>query len=322
MSSVDLPGKGRGGKYAPLRPTLSSRRREHRQATRRRVEARIRTPLTTEQRVHDPLAHRTTPLRRLAKVILSLLGSTALHAAVVIAGIVLGGIKIHLGKKDEGPIRVEVREPPKPPPPPPPPPPEVKAPPPEPVRPRVVKPAAPPPPAPEPPKEAPKAPPPRIVGLSLESTAEGGSGPAFAVGNTRQGETAKVAEAPRPAVAGVPTAAPTPEPAAKPTGNKVASRLPVAGVSYAPPKRKQPKEPDYPPELRAQGLEENVPVMVSLDAAGKVTSVKILKASQYPAFNEAAEKAAREEEYEPATRDGVAIPYTLSYTYRFRLETQ
>lgn len=321
MASLDLAAKARVSKRAALRPSLPSRRREHRKAARRRVAARVRAPLTLEQRTHDPLVHPTARLRRLGKVFLALLGSTTLHAGVVIVGIILGGIKLQLSSKDGGPIRVEVREPPKPPPPPPPPPPELKAPPPEPVRPRVVKPTAPPPPAPEPPKEAPKAPPPRIVGLSLESTGEGGDGPAFAVGNTRQGETAKVAEAPRPTALGVPLAPPTPEPAAKPTGNKVASRLPVAGVSYAPPKRKQPKEPDYPPELRAQGLEENVPVMVSLDAEGKVTNVKILKPSQYPAFNEAAEKAARMEEYEPATRDGVAIPYTLSYTYRFRLET-
>jgi hypothetical protein len=47
----------------------------------------------------------------------------------------------------------------------------------------------------EPPKEPDKKPPPRIVGLSFESTVgEGnGDGPAFATGNTRLGETDKIA---------------------------------------------------------------------------------------------------------------------------------
>ena len=54
------------------------------------------------------------------------------------------------------------------------------------------------PPAPkieEPPKEPEKKPPPRIVGLSFESTVgEGdGEGPSFAVGNTRLGETERIA---------------------------------------------------------------------------------------------------------------------------------
>ena len=57
------------------------------------------------------------------------------------------------------------------------------------------------------------------------------------------------------------------------------------------------------------------------DATGKVTRVKIISASPYPEFNQAADKAAHEEEFEPALRDGIPIPYTLSYTYRFRLET-
>jgi protein TonB len=61
-------------------------------------------------------------------------------------------------------------------------------------------------------------------------------------------------------------------------------------------------------------------VMVSIDATGKVTTVKVLKSSGYPELDEAARVAALSEEFEPATRDGAAIPYTLSYTYRFRLE--
>jgi periplasmic protein TonB len=171
-----------------------------------------------------------------------------------------------------------------------------------------------------PPPATPKAV--RIVGLSLESTTEGGSGPSFAVGNTRQGETAERAVAPKDIT-------PPPESTAAPTnstgsgkGNQVASRIPVAGVKYELPTRRHPKNPPYPSTLKSQGIEGDVPVLVSIDATGKVTAVKILKPSAYPEFNEAARLAALAEEFEPATRDGAPIPYPLSFTYRFRLEDQ
>ena len=104
--------------------------------------------------------------------------------------------------------------------------------------------------------------------------------------------------------------------------NEVASRIPVAGVQYTPPRRKRPHDPLYPETLKAQELEADVTVMVWIDVEGKVTKVKIIAASPYPEFNRAAEKTAYEEEFEPALRDGVAMPTTISYKYRFRLETQ
>ena len=86
------------------------------------------------------------------------------------------------------------------------------------------------------------------------------------------------------------------------------------------PRRKKPVVPTYPAALKAQGIEADVPVMVSIDATGAVTSVRILKSSGYPELDEAARAAALAESFEPASRGGSAIPYTLSYTYRFRLE--
>ena len=62
--------------------------------------------------------------------------------------------------------------------------------------------------------------------------------------------------------------------------------------------------------------------MLSLDETGKVVKVKILKESQYPEFNEAARRTAMNEEFEPATRDGVPIAFSVSFTYRFRLEDE
>jgi TonB family protein len=152
----------------------------------------------------------------------------------------------------------------------------------------------------------------------MESTAEGGTGPAFAVGNTRMGTTADRAVAPTE----VPKEAPGEDP--PPGENKVASRLPSAGVTYTKPIRK--RMPNlaslYPPTLKVQGVEADVKVSLSIDATGKVTAVRILTPSPYPEFNEAAKTAGMSEEYEPATRDGIAMPYSLPFTYRFRLEDE
>ena len=62
--------------------------------------------------------------------------------------------------------------------------------------------------------------------------------------------------------------------------------------------------------------------MVSVDATGKVTKVKIIKESPYPEFNENARTAALAEEYEPETRNGVPMATTLVYEIRFRLEDE
>jgi len=132
------------------------------------------------------------------------------------------------------------------------------------------------------------------------------------------GETAEKAIAPKsvpPAPSGTSTL-----PAAGPgKSNQVASRIPVAGIAWTQPKRRSQASPPYPATLKSQQIEGQVVVMVNIDATGKVTAVKIIKESPYPEFNEAARTYALSEEWEPALRDGVPAPYTLSYTYKFRL---
>ena len=179
------------------------------------------------------------------------------------------------------------------------------------------------PPAPkieEPPPEPDKKPPPRIVGLSFESTVgEGdGEGPAFAVGNTRMGETDTVAKSKDE----VPKERPAPvDGTEKPTiGNQAATRIPSKGVTFTEAKyRGQQVKPPYPQTLKAQGVESDVEVLVFIDAQGKVTMVKLLRESPYPEFNEAAKKAALDQEWEPATRNGEPMASTKKYSYRFRL---
>jgi protein TonB len=303
----------------PERRPLVLRKQAERREARRRMAARTRRAIAPEQRAHDPLLHRRRgPAARAGLVLLLLVGAAAIHLGVVTLGFVIGGRERPQRERIEQVVRVEVREPP----PPPPPPPEEKRP--EPPKPEPIVKKAPPPPkakAPPPAPEPPKGPPPRVVGINLDSTVEGGGGPAFAAGNTHAGQTADRAVAPKPAQEAAP---PPPPPVASATKNQAASRIPVAGVQYAQPKFKggQQIKPPYPEQLKAQAIEADVVVMVTISADGKVTNVKVIRPAPEAEFNEAAKKTALQQEYEPATRDGVAIPYTLSYTYRFRLEVE
>lgn len=157
---------------------------------------------------------------------------------------------------------------------------------------------------------------PRVVGLSLDSTTVTGNGPIFASGSTLAGPTATGAAAPSsvaPRSGGSADAGPPP------TGNRVARHIPTAASSFVLPKRKHQAVLPYPEALKAQGLEADVTVFVNLDAAGRVTNVKVVKSSGYPDFDDAAVRAARAEEFAPATRDGEAVSYSLGFTYRFRL---
>ena len=298
----------------PPRLSLVARKRLEREAARLRIASRGIVRLTPAQQARDPLAIDRSPLHRAAKWAAVVVGSVAFHAAIVVLGMVMGTGASGRREVIRQEVKVEVRE--RPPEPPPPPPPEPPPPPPEVVRPppKVVKAEPPPPPPAAPP---PKGPPPRVVGLSLESTTEGGGGPAFAVGNTRQGQTAERATAPSEVAA-----QPPPEAAAAPAANQAATRIPTAGVKYRMAKRRSLKPPPYPEALKAQGIEGDVTVTIEIDATGKVTAVKIVRESPYPEFNEAARAAAEREDLEPADRNGEAIASTLTFTYRFRLEEE
>jgi TonB family protein len=297
---------------------LPTRKRVARQQAAARVAARTTRDLSPAQRRTDPLAR---PPRTVAntwvRVVGPMVGTVLVHVAIVVIGFVTGAGVSGRPEKVEQKITIEMKEPP-PPPPLPPVPAEVESP--NPAPPPVAKASAPkrqaPDPTPPPDEPPPKAPPPRIVGLSLESTSQTGDGPAFAVGNTREGRTAAQAADP----AAVPKEAPPL--AGSGVGNAVATRLPSAGVRYVPPRRKVEPTLKFPETLKAQGIEADVKVSIAIDATGKVTAVRMLTPSQYPEFNEEARITALAEQFEPATRDGTPIPYSLPFTYRFRLQDE
>jgi protein TonB len=160
------------------------------------------------------------------------------------------------------------------------------------------------------------------VGINFESTVAGGNGPAFNTGTSRMGETSTTAADPK--VAAKETAGTSTKTSGSGGGGvreqRTASNIPTQNSVFVKPRRAKPSKPPYPSTLKAQGLEGDVQVRVSLDTSGKVIQVTILKSSGQEAFDEAARKAALAESFTPATRDGTAVPFTLSYSYRFRIE--
>lgn len=319
MTVTPTSKKPNGEPGRKVRPARSNpfveKRAQQRQISRARSLSHVRVPIHTEFRARHEQRRMPGWLRG-GIGILVLLVSLGLHVGFVIMAFGVGRLGAQREKERER-VAIEMRErevKPKEPEPP-----KVPEPKKEPERAAVVKaPLA--PKIEEPPKEPDKKPPPRIVGLSFESTVgEGnGDGPAFATGNTRLGETDKIAVKKED----VPKERPAPvHGTEKPTtANQAATRIPSKGVTFGEAKyRGSQVKPEFPPTLKAQGLESDVEVLVFIDATGKVTLVKLLHESPYPEFNEAAKKAALAQAWEPATRNGEPMASTKKYSYRFRI---
>lgn len=306
-------------------------RAEARVAKRARVQARVTAPIPEALRAQDPLRH----AGRASAVVLTLLAAAALLAHVVVigalwvAGSALAALNDKIPDPRNQPIELTVLEPPPPPPPVEPPPPEPE---PEPeVKPEPKpKPKPPPPPPPDPidvPKEPPPPPPPsdkppprRIVGLSLESTVQGGSGPSFGVGNTRMGQTAKTAASPTEAKPLPKTTAPPPPP---PKTNRTATRVPTDDCKLQQPLPSGPTlEPNYPKEYEAQELEAKVVLELRIGKDGRVLDAKVIKPSQYVKFNDNALNIVKRQRFTPASckgREGSERELTIPWTYTFVL---
>ncbi|HVT09248.1 MAG TPA: energy transducer TonB, partial [Polyangia bacterium] len=102
--------------------------------------------------------------------------------------------------------------------------------------------------------------------------------------------------------------------------NRVAAGAGRPGSVLVPPRRLNEVKPHYPDARRAAGVEADVLLVVSLDAAGRVLSVTVGRSSGDDAFDDSARAAVRQERFSPALRDGVPVPTTFTFTTRFRLD--
>lgn len=159
----------------------------------------------------------------------------------------------------------------------------------------------------------------RTIGLSLESTVSGGDGPAFNTGNSRMGQTSTTGNDPnridrRKGSSPLVHRAPSPGP------NRAAAHIPGSKVKLVHPKRVARVTPQYPAMLRAQHIEGTVVLRVRIDKTGRVTKVDIVAKASHEEFNKAARVAALQERFKPATKDGIAIPYDITFSSRFRID--
>ncbi len=77
-------------------------------------------------------------------------------------------------------------------------------------------------------------------------------------------------------------------------------------------------EAPYPAEALRDRVEGNVGLELDVDAAGKVTGVRVTTPVGH-GFDEAASEAARHFTFKPARRRGVPVPSTVQFTYEFHL---
>jgi protein TonB len=305
-------------------PRQSARDRK-RAARDKRLSARDGVKAKPARVGEDPLLRsERTDAKQAWMIPLLLVGAAVAHLAFTVGiGAVADAFALSDGDAEDEKIIVEITEPPPPiepepvvePEPEPEPEPVIEEPKPKPEP--KVKPEPEPEPEPPPEVEPPKPPPRRVIGLDLGATVEGGTGPAFATGNALDGKTEKKAVDPKDVKQ---DPGPSTEVVKGPTSpNRVATIVPRKNVKIVKPKRKQRVKPEYPAILKAQGIEGNVVVEVQISAEGIVKSVEIIAPAKEAEFNEAAKLAAMKEIFEPATRDGKAISFRLSFTYRYRI---
>jgi periplasmic protein TonB len=328
LEPVREPSISSAGAIARLRAKKAAAKRA---SARRRIHARVLHPIDVPHRVRDPMVQRRSRVASLLRGLRLLAAAFGLHVIGLVVVVAAGRLVPERARPaPTEPLKVRVVDippvdridgPPIPAEP-------AKAAAPEPPKPEPVKPQARPTQNAEQPRPENEPPPPDdapanngepipLIGLSLESTVSG-TGPAFATGTSQMGATrpGQVAgTAPRGT-----SAAASGQAGSAPTGQREATAIPTRDVKLEKPRRLQQRQPPYPATLRAQGIEGSVLVSVNITVSGAVEQATVLRGSGHAEFDSAALNAARTERFAPATRDGTPVPYTLSYTYHFRIE--
>jgi TonB family protein len=106
--------------------------------------------------------------------------------------------------------------------------------------------------------------------------------------------------------------------AAQGVGDGAAETFSESGVSV--PARLRAASPvRYPTGARSEGLEIDVPVLLLLDASGRVLEASVVKHAGY-GFDEAALAAVKRYMFSPAQKDGKAVRVRMRWNVQFRLD--
>jgi len=89
------------------------------------------------------------------------------------------------------------------------------------------------------------------------------------------------------------------------------------GGAIAPPKKTKDAPPIYPPEAKEAGVQGVVIMEATIDEAGNVSDVKVLRS--IPLLDQAAIDAVKQWQYTPTLMNGVAIPVLMTVTVNFTL---
>ncbi|RKH63998.1 energy transducer TonB [Corallococcus llansteffanensis] len=143
-------------------------------------------------------------------------------------------------------------------------------------------------------------PPPLVVGMTMSSTTSAGSF-AAPVGNTSYGKANGTAKDPKEV-----------------KGYSAPKYVPVYQVDSEPTVASEVKIP-YPDEARRAGIEGTVTLSITIDAEGKVGTVKVISGPGY-GLDEAARDAIRRFRFKPAIKGGEAVATEMKYSYTFLLD--
>lgn len=92
-----------------------------------------------------------------------------------------------------------------------------------------------------------------------------------------------------------------------------------AGGALAPPGYRANPKPDYPPLAREKGYEGTVVLRVRVLPDGKAGQVAVERSSGHEILDSAAVRAVKAWLFIPATRNGIAVPMSVSVPIRFSL---
>lgn len=87
----------------------------------------------------------------------------------------------------------------------------------------------------------------------------------------------------------------------------------------SPPRTPDPTPLAYPAEMKARGIEGDVVLALTVLPDGSTADIVIVK-SGGPEFDQAAKETMRTARFQPAMRDGLAVPSRIEWTVRFRID--
>jgi TonB family protein len=108
--------------------------------------------------------------------------------------------------------------------------------------------------------------------------------------------------------------------AARRGGATIAAVPAQRGGSIRPPHRKNEVYPEYPPHLRAAGVEAVVRLEGVVGPDGTVPWLRALHSNVHPDFVKASMDCVKQWRYEPTRLNGTPIGVYMTVTFNFRLE--